>query len=278
MPEKINSALKNKPIGIFDSGFGGLTVMSAVNKILPNENLIYFGDTAHVPYGSKSKDAVVKFSKDIASFLIKKDIKLLVIACNTASAFALSVLKKSVSIPVVGVIEPGAKAAVKNAKNGRIGIIGTEGTVASGSYFKAVKKISGAAVFQQACPLFVPLVEEGWNKGKIAQDIIGVYLKPLLAKNIDALILGCTHYPLLKELLSKATGANVELIDSANAAALEVKEILLKKDMLSDAKKKASLKFYVSDNPKKFQKIGGKFFLKKINGVKKINLERICEV
>jgi glutamate racemase len=275
MPEKTNSSIKNKPIGIFDSGFGGLTVMSAINGLLPDESLIYFGDTAHVPYGSKSKNAVVKFSKDIASFLIKSDVKLLVIACNTASAFALDALKKSVHVPVVGVIEPGAKAAVKSAKNGRIGIIGTEGTVASGSYFKAVKKISKASVFQQACPLFVPLVEEGWNKGKITEDIIGVYLKPLLSKKIDALVLGCTHYPLLKELISRAAGKGVELIDSAKATACEVREILSEKDMFACKKNKAVLKFYVSDNPEKFQKIGGRFFSKRIKSVKKVNLENV---
>ncbi|MDR1942306.1 MAG: glutamate racemase [Endomicrobium sp.] len=275
MQEKIKLAsLKNKPIGIFDSGFGGLTVMSAISKALPAENLIYFGDTAHVPYGSKSRDAVIKFSKDIAAFLLKNDIKLLVIACNTASAFALTALKKSLPVAVIGVIEPGAKAAVKNTKNRKIGIIGTEGTVSSASYLKAVKKISKARVFQQACPLFVPLVEEGWNKGEITQAVVKTYLTPLLKKNIDSLVLGCTHYPLLKDLLAKTAGKNVSLIDSATATANEVKEALLKKDLLSNAKK-AALKFYVSDNPEKFKKIGSKFFCKKINKVKKICLEKM---
>ncbi len=264
---------KNKPVGVFDSGFGGLTVVSAINKLLPNENIIYFGDTAHVPYGSKSKNTVIKFSKDIAAFLMKNDVKLIVIACNTASAFALSELKKTLNVPVIGVIEPGAKEAVKTSKNKKIGVIGTEGTVNSDSYKKAIRKFSDFSVYQQACPLFVPLVEEGWSKGKITDDIAKTYLKPLLDKKIDTLVLGCTHYPLLKETLKKISGNKVQLIDSANATAKEVKETLSKTNMLSDAKNKPSISFYVSDNPEKFQRIGSRFFSKKILKAKKIDLE-----
>lgn len=274
MQEKINcKTAKNKPIGIFDSGFGGLTVMSSINKMLPRENIIYFGDTAHVPYGSKSKDTVIKFSKDIASFLTEHGIKMLVIACNTASAFALPALKKTLPIPVIGVIEPGAKAAVSTTKNKKIGIIGTEGTIKSKSYPKAINKKSKYTVYQQACPLFVPLVEEGWHTGKITDDIVKYYLKPLMGKNIDTLVLGCTHYPLLKKTLRKNTG-NINLIDSAQATAAEVKKILSEKDLLADKKSKGKLIFYVSDNPQKFQKIGSKFFSKKISNTKKIDLER----
>jgi glutamate racemase len=272
MLAKTSSTAKNKPIGIFDSGFGGLTVMSAVNKVLPAENLIYFGDTAHVPYGSKSKNTVIKFSKDIAAFLTKSNIKMLVIACNTASAFAMPVLKKQLSVPVIGVIEPGAKAAVEATKNKRIGIIGTEGTVGSNSYYKAVKKISKASVFQQACPLFVPLVEEGLNKGEITVAIVKHYLKPLIAKKIDALVLGCTHYPLLKNTLKKIVGKNIRLIDSANATALSVKKILEENDLAALKKSGGKLLFYASDNPEKFQKIGSRFFAKKIKNVKKVYL------
>ncbi|MDR1195150.1 MAG: glutamate racemase [Endomicrobium sp.] len=273
MRAKTNSTAKNKPIGIFDSGFGGLTVMSAVNKVLPGENLIYFGDTAHVPYGSKSKNTVIKFSKDIAAFLTKSNIKMLVIACNTASAFALPVLKKQMTIPVVGVIEPGAKAAVTATKNKKIGIIGTEGTVGSNSYYKAVKKISKATVFQQACPLFVPLVEEGLNKGAITDEIVKLYVKPLTAKKIDTLILGCTHYPLLKNTLKKIAGKNIRLIDSANATASSVKKILEENAMTSGKNSGGKLLFYASDNPEKFQKIGSRFFTNKIKNVKKVYLE-----
>lgn len=274
MREKIKStAEKNKAIGIFDSGFGGLTVMSSLHKKLPYEKLIYFGDTAHVPYGSKSKKAVIKFSADIASFLMKKNIKMLVIACNTASAFALPALKKTFDVPVAGVIEPGAKAAVEATVKNRIGIIGTEGTINSGSYLKAVKKISSSSVYQQSCPLLVPLVEEGLTEGEIADAIVRRYLKPLTAKNIDTLVLGCTHYPLLRELLQKNAGGKIKLIDSADATADAVKDILAGADLLADKSGGKRFSFYVSDNPEKFQKIGSRFFSKKIKNVKRINLE-----
>jgi len=274
MQEKKKQIKKNnsKPIGIFDSGFGGLTVMSEINKCLPKENLIYFGDTAHVPYGSKSKDTVIKFSKDIAGFLVKKNIKLLVIACNTASAFALKDLQKSLKIPVIGVIEPGAKAAIKASKNKNIGVIGTEGTVKSDSYLKAIRKISNAKVTQAACPLFVPLVEEGWTNDKITHDTAKRYLKPLLNRNIDTLVLGCTHYPLLKKVLQKQAGKHITLIDSAKATANEVKNIL-KTENIQASGTKGTLTFFVSDNPEKFQSIGSKFFSGKISKVKKIDLE-----
>jgi len=280
MQEKINSALKrNKPIGIFDSGFGGLTVMSAINKVLPDEKLIYFGDTARVPYGSKSKNTIVKFSKEIANFLVRNGVKMIVIACNTASVFSLSELKKYLKVPVIGVIEPGAQTAVLTTRSRRIGIIGTEGTIKSCSYVKAIKKISNSvSVYQQACPLLVPLVEEGWIKNKLTDAIVKYYLKPLLKRNIDTLVLGCTHYPLLKNSIQKTSGKNAVLIDSAKTTAQKVKDVLTKRGMLADENSKGSspkLSFYVSDNPKKFQQIGAKFFSKKINGVKRINLENL---
>jgi glutamate racemase len=271
--ERKNKVINNNPIGIFDSGFGGLTVMSAINKALPLENLIYFGDTARVPYGTKSKNAVIKFSKEIASFLIKNKVKMIVIACNTASAFALPVLQKTLKVPVIGVIEPGSKAAVSVSKGKKIGVIGTDGTISSKSYPKEINKISKSDVYQQSCPLFVPLVEEGWVEGEIADRVVKEYIQPLLSKNIDTLILGCTHYPLLRKTLEKNIGNDVILIDSAKATAQEVKNVLKQKSLLSSGKTKKFLKFYVSDNPEKFQTIGGKFFLKKISGVKKIELE-----
>ncbi|MCL1901840.1 MAG: glutamate racemase [Endomicrobia bacterium] len=270
---KLNPKQNKKPIGIFDSGFGGLTVMSAIYKKFPNENLIYFGDTAHVPYGSKSKDTVIKFSKDIAAFLLKNDVKLIVVACNTASAFALPALQKSVSVPVIGVIEPGAESAAASTKTNKIGIIGTEGTINSRSYAKAIKKISKAYVFEQACPLFVPLVEEGWTDNKITSETADVYMAPLIAKKIDTLVLGCTHYPLLKTVLRKTAGDKITLIDSADAITMKVGTLLAKNGFANDSKKKGSVSFYVSDNPEKFKKIGAKFFSGKINKVKKIDLE-----
>ncbi|OEG69962.1 glutamate racemase [Candidatus Endomicrobiellum trichonymphae] len=264
--------MNNHPIGVFDSGFGGLTVMSAITEMLPLESLIYFGDTAHVPYGSKSKNIVIKYSKEITSFLMRCEVKLIVIACNTASAFALSVLQKTLRVPVIGVIEPGSKAAVYTSKNKKIGIIGTEGTISSKSYLLEINKISQSEVYQQACPLLVPLVEEGWSSGEIADSIVKKYIGPLLDKKIDTLVLGCTHYPLLREALEKNVSGNVVLIDSAKATAQEVKNILKETCLLADVKGKKFLKFYVSDNPEKFQTIGSRFFSKKISVVQKIKI------
>jgi glutamate racemase len=264
--------INNHPIGIFDSGFGGLTVMSAIIEKLPLESLIYFGDTAHVPYGSKSKNIIIKYSKEITSFLMRCEVKLIVIACNTASAFALPILQRTLRVPVIGVIEPGSKAAVYVSKNKRIGVIGTEGTIRSKSYLREINKISQSEVYQQACPLFVPLVEEGWSSGEITDSIVKKYIDPLLNKKIDTLVLGCTHYPLLRETLEKNVGRNVMLIDSAKATAQEVKNILKETCLLADMKGKKFLKFFVSDNPEKFQTIGSRFFSKKISVVKKIKM------
>jgi glutamate racemase len=273
MRAKIKSkTINNHPIGVFDSGFGGLTVMSAIVETLPLESFVYFGDTAHVPYGSKSRNIVIKYSKEITSFLMKCKVKLIVIACNTASAFALSVLQKTLRVPVIGVIEPGAKAAVYASKNKKIGIIGTEGTISSKSYLREINKISQSEVYQQACPLFVSLVEEGWSSGEITDSIVKKYIEPLLDKKIDTLVLGCTHYPLLRETLEKNVGGNVVLIDSAKATAQEVKNILKETCLLADVKSKKFLKFYVSDNPEKFQILGSRFFSKKISVVKKIKM------
>jgi glutamate racemase len=264
--------VNNYPIGVFDSGFGGLTVLSAIIETLPLESLIYFGDTAHVPYGSKSKNIVIKYSKEITSFLMRCEVKLIVIACNTASAFALSILQKTLRVPVIGVIEPGSKAAVYASKNKKIGVIGTEGTISSKSYLREINKISQSEVYQQACPLFVPLVEEGWSSGEITDSIVKKCIEPLLDKKIDTLLLACTHYPLLREALEKNVGGNVMLIDSAKATAQEVKNILKETCLLADVKNKKFLKFYVSDNPEKFQTIGKRFFSKKISIVKKIKM------
>ncbi|MDR1122681.1 MAG: glutamate racemase [Endomicrobium sp.] len=263
----------NYPIGIFDSGFGGLTVMSAINKVLPSENLIYFGDTAHVPYGAKSRDTIVRFSKDIISFLIKNKAKLIVVACNTVSALALPVLEKILKIPpIIGVIEPGVRVAIDASKSFRIGIIGTEGTIKSKSYPKAINKLVKAKVYQQACPLLVPLVEEGLIDGEITDKVVKKYIKPLLAKKIDTLVLGCTHYPFLRKILEKNLDKNIIVVDSAISTALEVKLILDKKFLFASKNGKKYLKFYVSDNPEKFKKIGMRFFSKDITIIKKVDL------
>ncbi|MDR3048224.1 MAG: glutamate racemase [Elusimicrobiota bacterium] len=266
--------MNNNPIGIFDSGFGGLTVMSAVHKMFPCENLIYFGDSAHVPYGSKSPETVIRFSKDIAAFLASKKIKMLVIACNTATAHALPTIKKMLKIPVIGVIEPGSKAAIAATIANKIGVIGTQGTIDSNSYKKSINKISKSAlVYQQACPLFVPIVEEGWTNTRIALETADIYLKPLINKKIDSLLLGCTHYPLLRKVLEKVIGKNIKIVDSANAVSCEIKRVLNEKNLFSNKKRAAILTFYTSDNPKKFQKLGGVFFGQKIPKPQKITLE-----
>jgi len=266
--------MSKRPIGIFDSGLGGLTVMSQVMKELPNEDLVYFGDTARIPYGSKSRGAIIEFSRQISEFLLKKKVKLIVVACNTASSFALDFLKDNLEIPIVGVIEPGAKAAIEATKTGRIGIIGTEGTVNSSSYVKAIKKSNrNEKIYQQACPLFVPLVESGWISTPITTLIIREYLKALKKAGIDTLILGCTHYPLLKGGIQKAMGKEVRLIDSASATAKSVAKLLKDKGLRNIGAKKARYSFFVSDSPEKFQKLGQQFLGKAIKNVKKVNLD-----
>ncbi len=271
MQEKLKN-IRNKPIGIFDSGFGGLTVMAAVAKLMPNENLIYFGDTAHVPYGTKSKKIVTDFATKISKFLVKNDVKMIVIACNTASAFSLDYLSKVIKVPIIGVIKAGSVMAAKITENKKVGVIGTEGTVKSSAYEKEIKKYDKTVkCFSKACPLFVPLVEEGWCDGKITENIIKVYTKELVSKNIDTIILGCTHYPLLKKTIKKVIGNKINIVDSASAVALQVKELLEEKNILKKAGK-GKYKFFVSDSPEKFKAIGNKFLGNKIVNVTKKSL------
>lgn len=263
---------RKSAIGIFDSGLGGLTVMSAVTKLMPKENIIYFGDTAHVPYGSKSKKVVTDFSLGISKFLVKHNVKIIVVACNTASAFSLDILKNNIKVPVIGVIRAGSVMAVKKTKNKKIGIIGTEGTIKSKAYIKEIKKYDKSIqTFSQACPLFVPLVEEGWFDKKITKDIIKEYLANTVNKKIDTIILGCTHYPLLKKSIRQVIGGHINIVDSATAVAHEVKNLLEKED-IENKSGKGQYIFYVSDCPEKFKKLGSNFFAKKIKGVKKVEI------
>ena len=211
------------PIGLFDSGVGGLTVLKEVARQLPQESTLYFGDTARVPYGSKSRDVIIRFSFEISEFLLKEKIKMLVVACNTASAFALRELRAKFSIPIIGVIAPGAHAALAATRTRRVGVIGTEGTIESKAYADAIHYLDpGIEVIGQACPLIVPLVEEGWLDKPVAREIVKEYLTPLLDQKIDTLVLGCTHYPLLKNLLAGVAGPAVTLIDSAEETARRV--------------------------------------------------------
>src|SRR5579872_6238149 len=249
------------PIGMFDSGVGGLTVLREVMKQLPQESTIYFGDTARVPYGSKSRDVIVRFSLEISQFLLQEKVKMLVVACNTASAFALAELRSRFDVPIVGVIEPGARAALKTTKTQRVGVIGTEGTIESQAYTEAIHRLNPKIdVFGQACPLIVPLVEEGWLEKPLALEVVKEYLLPLLENRIDTLVLGCTHYPLLKDLLSRVAGSSIALIDSAAETARAVDGTL--KENHGQARSTGGpvrRRFYVSDAPEKFEKTGQRF-------------------
>lgn len=273
LPQKYDEA--SRPIGVFDSGVGGLTVVKELNRLLPNERIIYFGDTGRVPYGNKSRETIIHYSLQVAYFLMKKKIKMLVVACNTASSVSLPTLKRHFHIPIIGVIEPGAKTAIETTRTNNIGVIGTLGTVKSNAYKKALRKIKrNVSVYQDPCPLFVHLAEDGWNKNKIAQMISDEYLKPLKDKNLDTLILGCTHYPLLKEVIQRSVGKNVELIDSGKETAKEVKRILDKKHLLNSRKmtEKNHSVFYVSDFPHKFKEVSQRFLSKELKHVHKVKL------
>lgn len=245
----------NSPIGVFDSGLGGLTILTELRRLLPKERLIYFGDTAHVPYGGKSPQTVTRLSLAVARFLESKKVKLIVVACNTASAFALKELQKLISVPVVGVIEPGALKAVQTSQTARIAVIGTEGTVQSGSYTRAILSLcKKARVTQQACPLFVPLVEEGWADKPLAELAAREYLAPIQKSGADTLILGCTHYPVLKKVIARILGKQVTLVDSAQTLAAYVQENLTRTG-LARTRGKGSLRVYASDRPERFKRL-----------------------
>ena len=267
------------PIGIFDSGIGGLTVLKEVIKVLPKEDTLYLGDTARLPYGTKSEETVVKYAIENTRFLLQYNIKLLVVACNTASAVSLPVLRKEFSLPLVGVIEAGAQAAVRATKRGKVGIIGTETTIRSGAYAKAIKAInSGIETISQPCPLFVPLVEEGWIEDEITLSVAERYLAPLRAEGIDTLVLGCTHYPLLKKTIQKVMEDGVTLIDSAEETAMEVRDMLARLGLAvshnnSSFSGGATRRYFVTDVPHRFEDQGSRFLGEKISKVEKVVLK-----
>lgn len=268
--------MKENPIGIFDSGLGGLTVLKEIARLLPYESTVYLGDTARVPYGNKSKDTIVRYSFENARFLLRHHIKLLVIACNTASAFALEEIRSALPIPVIGVIKPGAKAATAATRTGRVGIIGTEGTIKSGAYCSAIKALApDVKTFTQACPMFVPLAEEGWTDNSIAIDTAAMYLAPLKKIGIDTLVLGCTHYPLLKRTIAKVMGPGVKLIDSAEAAAQEVRRTLAENGIANGQNTAPSRRFYVTDSPERFIKVGKTFFGEELSDAELAYLEAL---
>ena len=266
--------MNTRPIGIFDSGLGGLTVLKALLKALPHEHFIYFGDSANVPYGAKSKQTVTNLSLAIARFLEEQDAKLIVVACNTASAQALPSLQKHCRVPVLGVIEPGARKAARFTQNNRVALLGTEGTVRSKAYEKALQKInSHIRVFAQACPLFVPLVEENWTRKEAARLIAQEYITPLQKKGVDTIILGCTHYPILKPLLAKIVGTNVTLVDPSDTLADEVRA-LLERSGQAQTNGRGTARFYASDDTARFKRLAKQILHTPIQTVhlKKLNV------
>ncbi|MCI9318612.1 MAG: glutamate racemase [Lachnospiraceae bacterium] len=268
---------KDAPIGVFDSGVGGLTVVREIMRQIPNEKIIYFGDTARVPYGSKSKDTVTRFSEQIVRFLRTFQVKTIVVACNTASAYALDELEEDADIPVMGVLKPGAKAAVEATRNGRVGVIGTEATIGSGMYSKYIKELSkNVTIYGKACPLFVPLIEEGLWEDPVTDEIAGRYLAELIDIDIDTLILGCTHYPLIRSTLGRLVGGRVSLVNPAYETARELKDMLLEMDMLNDEEPKLGsnrYQFYVSDKAEKFVRFANSIIKYGILSAKTIHLE-----
>ena len=267
-------ANKQKPIGVFDSGIGGLTVVKRLASTLPNENIIYFGDTARVPYGSKSNSTVIEYSIQNTKFLLQKNIKALVVACNTASSIAIPDLKKVFNIPIIGMIEPGSQMALSKTKNNKIGVIGTRATISNLAYSKEIKRLSNKSeVFEKPCPLFVPLAEEGWIKHRATYEIAEEYLKELREEEIDTLVLGCTHYPILSEVIQEVVGLKVSLIDSGVASSELIKTELEKFELISDSKSIGGQEYFVSDIPAKFKEVAELFLGREIDHVHKVDLE-----
>ncbi|NMB07911.1 MAG: glutamate racemase [Tissierellia bacterium] len=268
--------MNNRPIGVFDSGIGGLTVLKEVVEQLPGEDIVYFGDTARIPYGTRSKETVIKYFFQSVRFLMSKNIKLIVVACNTASALAMEEAQKVFDIPIIGVIEPGSKAAVATTKNSTIGVIGTEGTINSGTYQRKIRRmLPSAEIIGIACPLFVPIVEEGWENSDVAYITAQKYLLELKEHNIDSLVLGCTHYPALRYTINKVFENKVTLVNPAYETAKATKIMLKELNLLSDKLDGGKADFFVSDDPEKFKRIGGNILRKEIASVQKVNIENL---
>lgn len=268
---------RNASIGVFDSGVGGLTVMKEIMHQIPNEKIVYFGDTARVPYGNKSRETITKFSRQIVRFLQTHEVKAIVVACNTASAYALDELEREVDIPMIGVIKPGAKVASEVTVNGKIGVIGTEGTISSSIYPRYIKEINkDVTVIGKACPLFVPLVEEGLWRDPVTDEIAKRYLTELIDIDIDTLVLGCTHYPLIRETVGKIMGEGVNLVNPAYETARELKELLIKENMLRTQEPRLGdnqYQFYVSDSSEKFKRFANSIIKYGILSAKMVNIE-----
>ena len=268
---------RHAPIGVFDSGVGGLTVVREIMRQIPNERIVYFGDTARVPYGSKSKDTVTRYSRQIVRFLQSHEIKTIVVACNTASAYALDEIEKEADIPMIGVVKPGARTAVQVTKNGKIGVIGTEATIGSKLYNQYIKQLKEEVeIFGKACPLFVPLVEEGLWQDPVTDEIATRYLAELIDIGIDTLILGCTHYPLIRSTLGRIVGEKVTLVNPAYETARELREMLEERSLLNDKKPELGenqYQFYVSDMADKFKNFANSIIKYGILSAKAVNIE-----
>ena len=266
------------PIGVFDSGMGGLTVMREIMRQIPNEKVIYFGDTARVPYGSKSKETVTRFSRQIVRFLQSKQVKAIVVACNTASAYALDDLEKEIDIPIIGVVKPGAKVAAEATRNGQVGVIATEGTISSNIYTTYIRQLRPEVqVTGKACPLFVPLVEEGLWQDPVTDEIAKRYLSSLIDTGIDTLILGCTHYPLLRSTIQKTMGEHVNLVNPAYETAIELKNVLERESLanICEVDSPSSMyRFYVSDAADKFKAFANAILPFDITMTQQINIEQ----
>ena len=248
---------KTAPVGVFDSGVGGLTVAREISRQLPNENIVYFGDTARVPYGSKSQNTIIRFSEQIIRFLKTKDVKAIVIACNTASALALDAVRDEFDLPIMGVVIPGARAAVEATKNRKVGVVGTDATVQSGMYTKVIHgMVPDITVIEKACPLFVPLVEEGFKEHPVTGEIIEYYLESMRSTDIDAMILGCTHYPLLRSRIREYMGDKIQIVNPAYETAMDLKRLLKEQGMANDGAtpQHSRYSFYVSDAAEKFRR------------------------
>ena len=267
--------MSNRPIGVFDSGLGGLTVLKEINKILPNENIVYFGDTARVPYGSRSKDTVIQYTFQAINFLISKNVKAIVIACNTATARALKLAQEKYDIPIIGVIEAGARTAAYTTKNNMVGVIGTQGTINSKAYNVEISKLNkDIRIIDKACPLFVPIVEEGWSNTDVAYLTAKRYLQELIDQGIDSLVLGCTHYPLLRKTIGEVVGDNIILVNPAKETAKDLEKVLQLKNLLKIEDTKSNYQYYVSDIPEKFALLASEFLNIEIDNINNVDIQK----
>jgi len=266
-------SINTQPIGVFDSGLGGLTVLKSLEKKLPKESFIYFGDTAHVPYGSKSVETVQSYSNQITQFLLQHDVKLIVIACNTASSVSTQMLRENFDIPIFGVVGPSVEQAIIHHNKGEIGIIGTQSTIASNSYVQKFKDLAPhIKTNQQACPLFVPLIEENWCNTNTAREVAIIYLEPFITHPVDVLVLGCTHYPMMEKLIQSLVGDSVKLISSGPAVATVVEKYLIDNKIENQSMDSHSEAFFVTDFPQKFDELGSQFLGRHLTNIQHIKL------